>query len=232
MEHTTDKERGVQFQRERFTGEWTRYSSNQVERCLYISAWSAMSIHVTQVRSQIDICKMTVLNLNWINCPSHYFQFVGPVIALTRPHISLKAWHCIRAVIRLIIRMPNLLPDWFVLGARFGWMLGPWWRHSNNCCFFRPMTHSCQKPLPDYYRGFRSNPVMWKQVLRPSQVEPILPISRICKRRRAPETPGLLLKIISFLLRFGIWPATMKTWMMIYCNAAGRPFYVKNCQIM
>ncbi len=38
------------------------------------------------------------------------------------------------------------------------------------------------------------------------QAEPILPTHRICKLRRAPETPG------------GVWPEVIKTWMIIYFN--------------
>ncbi len=51
--------------------------------------------------------------------------------------------------------------------------------------------------------------------------EPILPIRKICKLPRAPETPGgpLALKDVSILVSFWVWPAVMKTWMIIYFNA-------------
>ncbi len=60
--------------------------------------------------------------------------------------------------------------------------------------------------------------------------EPILPIRRIHKLRRAPETPGgpLALKDDLIIVLFWIWPLAMKTWMIIYCNAALSPFLCKN----
>ncbi len=54
-----------------------------------------------------------------------------------------------------------------------------------------------------------------------TQVEQILPIHRIRKLRRAPETPRgpIALKDGFILVLFWIWPTAMKTWMIIYCNA-------------
>ncbi len=54
-----------------------------------------------------------------------------------------------------------------------------------------------------------------------TQAEPILPIHRIRKLRRAPKTPRgpIALKDGFILVLFWIWPTAMKTWMIIYCNA-------------
>ncbi len=46
--------------------------------------------------------------------------------------------------------------------------------------------------------------------------EPILPIRSICKLHRAPETLcSLALNKVLILVSFWIWPAAMKTWMII-----------------
>ncbi len=63
-----------------------------------------------------------------------------------------------------------------------------------------------------------------------ASAEPILPKRRIHKLQRAPETPGgpLALKYVLILVWFWIWPAAMKTWIMIYCNAVLSPFLRNN----
>ncbi len=74
--------------------------------------------------------------------------------------------------------------------------------------------------------SFWSNCVRHKVLEWP---EPILPIRRIHKLRRAPKHQGtpLLSKMISFEFLFLNWPAAMKTWMLIYCNALLSPFLHK-----
>ncbi len=78
------------------------------------------------------------------------------------------------------------------------------------------------------YRPTSSSPYMG--ITGSSNAEPILPIRRIRKLRRAPETPGdpLALKYDLILVVFFIMPTAMKTWWFIVMQYGRRPFYVTN----
>lgn len=57
--------------------------------CIFEHDVSCRFIYCNSSKNQVSLSKVDVgQNLNLRNCPSHHFQFIGSVIALTRPHCN------------------------------------------------------------------------------------------------------------------------------------------------